>query len=204
MEDECGDIPMVLVQNKIDLISQSEIDQWVAESPFKLSSPSSPQDDNCHMIDTSRANLSERYWPVSCWRFHLNNVNYHQHQQQPPPPNHYQDNHDDNHNHLEGSKQNGWQPSATWSSTELLWRKTSMWRLSFNTWRRTMSTRWINHDHDDDADDGNPGCLSTPGRELCQQGECNVMIVMMVLANYINKVNINYPNLLHMCFGLDW
>ena len=29
VEDECGDIPMVLVQNKIDLISQSEIDQWV-------------------------------------------------------------------------------------------------------------------------------------------------------------------------------
>ena len=27
VEDECGDIPMVLVQNKIDLISQSEIDQ---------------------------------------------------------------------------------------------------------------------------------------------------------------------------------
>ena len=29
VEDECGDIPMVLVQNKIDLISQSQIDQWV-------------------------------------------------------------------------------------------------------------------------------------------------------------------------------
>ncbi len=27
VEDECGDIPMVLVQNKIDLVSQSEIDQ---------------------------------------------------------------------------------------------------------------------------------------------------------------------------------
>ena len=27
VEDECGDIPMVLVQNKIDLISQSQIDQ---------------------------------------------------------------------------------------------------------------------------------------------------------------------------------
>ena len=27
VEDECGDIPMVLVQNKIDLISQSEINQ---------------------------------------------------------------------------------------------------------------------------------------------------------------------------------
>lgn len=31
VEDECGDIPMVLVQNKIDLISQSEIDQLEAE-----------------------------------------------------------------------------------------------------------------------------------------------------------------------------
>ena len=38
VEDECGDIPMVLVQNKIDLISQSEIDQWVALSTFKLKS----------------------------------------------------------------------------------------------------------------------------------------------------------------------
>ena len=27
VEDECGDIPMVLVQNKIDLIAQSEINQ---------------------------------------------------------------------------------------------------------------------------------------------------------------------------------
>ena len=27
VEEECGDIPMVLVQNKIDLISQSEIEQ---------------------------------------------------------------------------------------------------------------------------------------------------------------------------------
>ena len=27
VEDECGDIPMVLVQNKIDLISQSEINK---------------------------------------------------------------------------------------------------------------------------------------------------------------------------------
>ena len=25
VEDECGDIPMVLVQNKIDMIAQSEI-----------------------------------------------------------------------------------------------------------------------------------------------------------------------------------
>jgi len=31
VEDECGDIPMVLVQNKIDLISQSDIDQFDAE-----------------------------------------------------------------------------------------------------------------------------------------------------------------------------
>merc|ERR1712165_523708 len=31
VEDECGDIPMVLVQNKIDLISQSQIDQLEAE-----------------------------------------------------------------------------------------------------------------------------------------------------------------------------
>lgn len=31
VEEECGDIPMVLVQNKIDLISQSEIDQLEAE-----------------------------------------------------------------------------------------------------------------------------------------------------------------------------
>jgi len=31
VEDECGDIPMVLVQNKIDLISQSEIDQFDAD-----------------------------------------------------------------------------------------------------------------------------------------------------------------------------
>jgi len=31
VEDECGDIPMVLVQNKIDLISQSEINQLEAE-----------------------------------------------------------------------------------------------------------------------------------------------------------------------------
>ena len=31
VEDECGEIPMVLVQNKIDLISQSEIDQLEAE-----------------------------------------------------------------------------------------------------------------------------------------------------------------------------
>jgi len=31
VEDECGDIPMVLVQNKIDLISQSQIDQVEAE-----------------------------------------------------------------------------------------------------------------------------------------------------------------------------
>ena len=27
VEDECGDIPMVLVQNKIDPIAQSEINQ---------------------------------------------------------------------------------------------------------------------------------------------------------------------------------
>ena len=27
VEDECGDIPMVMVQNKIDLIAQSEINQ---------------------------------------------------------------------------------------------------------------------------------------------------------------------------------
>ena len=27
VEEECGDIPMVMVQNKIDLISQSEINQ---------------------------------------------------------------------------------------------------------------------------------------------------------------------------------
>ena len=31
VEDECGDIPMVLVQNKIDLISHSQIDQLEAE-----------------------------------------------------------------------------------------------------------------------------------------------------------------------------
>lgn len=31
VEDECGDIPMVLVQNKIDLISQSQIDQFDAD-----------------------------------------------------------------------------------------------------------------------------------------------------------------------------
>jgi len=31
VEDECGDIPMVLVQNKIDLISQSQIDQADAD-----------------------------------------------------------------------------------------------------------------------------------------------------------------------------
>merc|ERR1712130_636670 len=30
-EDECGDIPMVMVQNKIDLISQSDINQLEAE-----------------------------------------------------------------------------------------------------------------------------------------------------------------------------
>merc|ERR1719266_276338 len=32
VEDECGDIPMVLVQNKIDLIAQSEINQSEAEA----------------------------------------------------------------------------------------------------------------------------------------------------------------------------
>ena len=36
VEDECGDIPMVLVQNKIDLISQSEINQWVSDDSFKV------------------------------------------------------------------------------------------------------------------------------------------------------------------------
>ena len=36
VEDECGDIPMVLVQNKIDLISQSEIDQWVKCTTIKV------------------------------------------------------------------------------------------------------------------------------------------------------------------------
>ena len=41
-----------------------------------------------------------------------------------------------------------------------------MWRLSFNTWRRTMLTRWIqcnDYDDDDDSDDG--------VGELCQLGE---------------------------------
>jgi len=35
VEDECGDIPMVLVQNKIDLISQSQIDQYDADKLAK-------------------------------------------------------------------------------------------------------------------------------------------------------------------------
>jgi len=35
VEDECGDIPMVMVQNKIDLIAQSEINQQEAEALSK-------------------------------------------------------------------------------------------------------------------------------------------------------------------------
>jgi len=35
VEDECGDIPMVMVQNKIDMIAQSEINQQEAEALSK-------------------------------------------------------------------------------------------------------------------------------------------------------------------------
>ena len=63
VEDECGDIPMVLVQNKIDLIAQAEISTYEAErvaadARMKLYRTSVKEDLN---VDLVFQHLAENY-----------------------------------------------------------------------------------------------------------------------------------------------
>ena len=63
VEDECGDIPMVLVQNKIDLITQAhmssyEVERMAAECRMKLYKTSVKEDLN---VDLVFQHLSENY-----------------------------------------------------------------------------------------------------------------------------------------------
>ena len=63
MEDECGDIPMVLVQNKIDLITQSfvtnyEVESVAIDTDMKLYKTSVKEDLN---VDLVFQHLAENY-----------------------------------------------------------------------------------------------------------------------------------------------
>ena len=63
VEDECGDIPMLLVQNKIDLITQAvmssyEVEKMAAECRMKLYKTSVKEDLN---VDLVFQHLSENY-----------------------------------------------------------------------------------------------------------------------------------------------
>ena len=63
VEDECGDIPMVLVQNKIDLITQSfvtnyEVESVAIDSDMKLYKTSVKEDLN---VDLVFQHLAENY-----------------------------------------------------------------------------------------------------------------------------------------------
>ena len=63
VEDECGDIPMVLVQNKIDLIAQAEMSTYEAErvaadARMKLYRTSVKEDLN---VDLVFQHLAENY-----------------------------------------------------------------------------------------------------------------------------------------------
>ena len=63
VEDECGDIPMVLVQNKIDLITAAhvsgyEVDSVAAEAGMKLYKTSVKEDLN---VDLVFQHLAENY-----------------------------------------------------------------------------------------------------------------------------------------------
>ena len=63
VEDECGDIPMVLVQNKIDLITQAhmssyEVEKMAMESRMKLYKTSVKEDLN---VDLVFQHLAENY-----------------------------------------------------------------------------------------------------------------------------------------------
>ena len=63
VEDECGDIPMVLVQNKIDLITQAhvssyEVEKLAMESRMKLYKTSVKEDLN---VDLVFKHLAENY-----------------------------------------------------------------------------------------------------------------------------------------------
>ena len=63
VEDECGDIPMVLVQNKIDLITQSYVSTYEVESvsmdtDMKLYKTSVKEDLN---VDLVFQHLAENY-----------------------------------------------------------------------------------------------------------------------------------------------
>ena len=63
VEDECGDIPMVLVQNKIDLITSAhvsgyEVDSVAAEAGMKLYKTSVKEDLN---VDLVFQHLAENY-----------------------------------------------------------------------------------------------------------------------------------------------
>ena len=63
VEDECGDIPMVLVQNKIDLITQSfvtnyEVESVAIDTDMKLYKTSVKEDLN---VDLVFQHLAENY-----------------------------------------------------------------------------------------------------------------------------------------------